>query len=91
MNVRIDRNALQQKKIEDFEKQIKEKFEFVRNQGLIAGSKAICGVVLEKAKNEEKSVEERLHDIIDFCEVSLGVAKENEIKEVNNENTETEV
>lgn len=88
MNVRIDRQAQQQKKAEEFEKQIREKFEYVRTQGLIAGSKTMCGVVLEKAKNEEKSVEERLHEIIDFCEVSLRVAEKNKIKEVNNENTE---
>jgi hypothetical protein len=92
MNVKVDRKALYFENQAKLEKQVREKFEQVRNSGLIAGSKAICGVVLEKAKDEEKSVEERIHDIIDFCERSLGVAEKNDItKEVNNEDTETEV
>lgn len=40
--------------------------------GLLQGSKAICDVVLKKAKDKTKNTEERLKDIIDFCNTSLG-------------------
>jgi len=44
-------------------------------RGLSQGSKAICGVVLEKAKANSGSAEEKIADIVKFCEVSLGLSK----------------
>lgn len=54
--------------------EIREQMQKVRDSGLLAGSKAICGVVLEKAKDDTKTEHERLQEIVDFCERSLGVA-----------------
>lgn len=59
-------------------KEIREQMQKVRDSGLLAGSKAICGVVLEKAKDSTKTEHEKLQDIIEFCERSLGVANRNE-------------
>lgn len=72
MNVRVNDAKMRQEQVEEV---VRKKFEEVRNSGLIAGSKAICAVVLEKAKDEATTIEERLADIIDFCERSIGVAK----------------
>lgn len=55
------------------DKEIREQMQKVRDSGLLAGSKAICGVVLEKAKNNTKTDAEKIQDIITFCERSLGV------------------
>lgn len=46
-------------------------FTKIRAGGLLQGAKAMCDVILKKAKNTEKTPEERLSDIIAFCEVSL--------------------
>lgn len=48
-----------------------EGFKAVFQQGLLQGSKAICHVILEKAKGVDQTDEERLCEIIKFCEVSL--------------------
>lgn len=37
--------------------------------GVAQGAYAMCRVVLEKATDETKTVEQRLKDVIDFCEV----------------------
>lgn len=55
-------------------KEIREQMQKVRDSGLLAGSKAICGVVLKKAKDDTKTEHDKLQDIVDFCERSLGVA-----------------
>ena len=39
--------------------------------GLLQGSKAMCNVVLNKARDKTKTAEERLKDIVDFCNTSL--------------------
>lgn len=52
-----------------------EKFEAIRRTGLLQGSMAIAKVVLDKANDTQKTPEERLADIIQFCEVSLGNKK----------------
>ena len=57
-----------------FNKKIREQIQKVRDSGLLAGSKAICGVVLEKVTDSTKTEHEKLKDIIEFCERSLGVA-----------------
>lgn len=57
------------------EKQLREAFnegfEAARRTGLLQGAVAISKVVLDKANDTSKTPEERLADIIKFCEVSL--------------------
>lgn len=64
-------NKSQEKQLD---KNIREHMRRVRDSGLIAGSKAICGVVLEKANNPKKTDGEKLKDIVEFCERSLGIS-----------------
>lgn len=52
---------------------IKAQIQEIRDNALLVGSKAICGVVLKKAKDQKKTDHAKLIDIIDFCERSLGV------------------
>lgn len=59
----------------ELNKALKSEMQKVRDSALLAGSKAICGVVLVKAKDEKKTEHDRLIDIIEFCERSLGVAE----------------
>lgn len=59
----------------ELNKVLQTKMQEVRDNTLLAGSKAICGVVLNKAKNKEKTDQEKLIDIIDFCERSLCVVE----------------
>lgn len=57
------------------EKQLREAFnkgfESTHRIGLVQGAIAIAKVVLDKANNENKAPEDRLDDIIKFCEKSL--------------------
>ena len=57
------------------ENKLKEEFEKTLRQthtrGLIEGCKALSKVILDKANNTDKTPEERILDIIKFCEVSL--------------------
>lgn len=57
------------------EKQLREAFskgfESTHRTGLIQGAVAITKVVLDKANNKNKTPEDRLDDIIKFCEKSL--------------------
>lgn len=59
----------------ELNKALQAKMQEVRDSALLAGSKAICGVVLNKAKDKRKTNHEKLIDIIDFCERSLGVVE----------------
>lgn len=52
---------------EEFNKGYKSVFQ----NGLLQGSKAVCKVVLDKANDERKTLEERIEDIKKFCRVSL--------------------
>ena len=40
--------------------------------GLLQGSKAMCAVIYEKAIDSSRTYEDRIADIITFCEISLG-------------------
>lgn len=51
-------------------------------KGLAEGSKAMAGVVYEKATDTSKSYEERINDIIGFCKTGLKI-KTDERKEKN--------
>lgn len=56
----------------DIEEMIKTKLNETYQNGLVAGCKAMCKVILDKLQNKNKSVPERLNDVIKFCNVSLG-------------------
>lgn len=55
------------------EERIKEEMSKIRDSSLLLGCKTICGVVLKKAKDGNKTEHERLEDIISFCERSLDI------------------
>lgn len=54
------------------EKAFKNGFQKSFNNGMLQAGSAICKVIYDKATNAKKSPEERLADIVKFCEVSLG-------------------
>lgn len=56
---------------EFLEAKFRECLENVRMSSLAAGAIAMCHVIQDKATAEGKSAEERLADIIEFCETSL--------------------
>lgn len=66
------------------EKQLKEMFEArfkdMFTKGMLRGSTAMCKVILDKANDASKTVEERIADIINFCETGLGMKKKVENK-----------
>lgn len=66
----MNSNQNENKLNNEIEKQLKT----LRDSAILSGCKAICGVVLEKAKNSKKTESERIVDIIEFCERSLGVS-----------------
>lgn len=59
-------------------KQISETLKQTFRNGLLQGTTAICAVILEKAKQEDKTAEERINDIKTFCETGLGAKKKQE-------------
>ena len=61
------------------EQAIKDKFEEVRTNSLRTGARMICGVVLEIA-HRDKPYNQRINEIIDFCNTALGKAR------IDNEN-----
>ncbi len=56
------------------EQVIKDKFEEVRINSLRTGARMICGVVLEIA-HRDKPYNQRINEIIEFCNTTLGKAK----------------
>ena len=53
---------------------IKEQMQKVRNSAMLAGCKAMCGVILEKANNKKKTDKERLDEIVAFCKRTINIA-----------------
>lgn len=47
-----------------------------KQSGLAEGCKAISTVIYEKATDESRSYEERIRDIISFCETGLAIKGE---------------
>lgn len=64
------------KKIDNLRNELQDALKKQYVRGLTDGTKAIAGVVFEKAKDQTKTAEERIDDIIAFCTPSLGL-KEN--------------
>lgn len=56
---------------EFLEAKLRECLVNVQTSSLAAGAIAMCHVIQDKATTEGKSAEERLADIIEFCETSL--------------------
>jgi len=52
--------------------QFKEGFKRHYSNGLLDGSVAMCGAILKKANNSDKTDSQKIEDIIAFCEISLG-------------------
>ena len=59
------------------EKSLREEMKKVRDTAMVSSARAICSVVLAKARDKSKTNDERLNDIIDFCEISLGIKNTN--------------
>lgn len=62
MNANVEKELL---------KQFEKGYENTYRNGLLRGATAVSKVVLDKAKNTTKTLEERIDEIIKFCEVSL--------------------
>lgn len=58
------------------EVEFKQRFREMHTEGVKQGAKAICHAILEKAKNESKTYEQRIVDIVQFCTIGLGVDNE---------------
>ena len=70
MNAHISESETQMKL------EIETKLLQVRQAGLAAGTKAISQVIYNIATNEEKSLEQRIEEIIKFCSVGLAIKQE---------------
>lgn len=65
-----------------FKLEIESKLLEIRQAGLAAGTKAVSQVIYNIATNEEKSLEQRMEEIIKFCSVGLAIEeKKKEEKE----------
>ena len=58
-----------------FRETFREGFKKQYQNGLLAGSRAICKVVSDKASDETKTPEERIEDIKKFCRILAGLDK----------------
>ena len=61
------------KKIDNLRIELQEKLKEQYLRGLTVGSKAIAGVVYQKATEQDLPAEEKLAAIIAFCEPSLKI------------------
>lgn len=65
----------------NYELKIRTELLKVKQSGLAIGTKAISQVIYNKATDESKSCEERLEDIIKFCQIGLAIKTEGERNE----------
>lgn len=72
---------LDEKTTKFLKQKMTEELKKARHTGLVAGSKAICSVILEKSTAANLSVEERLGEVIKFCKVSLSQEDNDKKKE----------
>ena len=56
-----------------FEAAIKARLLEYKQSGLAEGCKAVSTIIYEKATDESRSYEERIRDIISFCETGLAI------------------
>lgn len=53
--------------------EIESKLLEIRQAGLAAGTKAVSQVIYNIATNEDKTLEQRMEEIIKFCSVGLAI------------------
>lgn len=51
--------------------EVERQLRAVFSNGMSQGTKAICGIVLEEINSTDRTAEEKLHILKDFCEKSL--------------------
>ena len=59
------------------ESEFRQRFQEIHSSGVKQGVTAICSVILEKARDESKTYEERISGIVQFC--SIGISNNNEV------------
>lgn len=57
--------------MDGIEAKLRDAMRSATNNGIMAGAKAMCNLVLDKAENPDKTAEEKLQDIISFCKTNL--------------------
>jgi hypothetical protein len=57
--------------MDDIEVKLRDVMRSATNNGIMAGVKAMCNLVLDKAENPDKTAEERLQDIVSLCRANL--------------------
>lgn len=57
--------------MDDIETKLRDVMRSATNNGIMAGARAMCNLVLDKAENPDKTAEERLQDIVDLCKANL--------------------
>lgn len=55
----------------EIERNARKAMKDATNNGITAGAKAVCTIVLEMAEKLDKTAEEKLQDIISFCKTNL--------------------
>ena len=63
---------------------IQSELEKQHSAGIAQGAYAVCQVVLSQAKDDSKSAEERLQNIIAFCSICTDPSKAEEKRKVPN-------
>lgn len=61
------KNKEHNKILETYQKNLEK----ARTVGIAIGVQTVCKVIYDKAMNKDKSKEERLDDIINFCKVPI--------------------
>lgn len=64
---------MDQQTTQAIQRSLEKNMQKVRDSGLLAGSKAICAVIFQKATDQTKSHKERIDDIVEFCAKSLSM------------------
>ena len=57
--------------MDDIKAKLRDVMRSATNNGIIAGAKTMCNLVLNKAGNPDKTAEERLQDIVSLCRANL--------------------
>lgn len=70
MSKRAEARRQQARLDKKFEETLRTQFKNVQQQGIAAGAYAMCKVVIEKAE-ADKPAEDRLNDIVEFCNVMI--------------------
>ncbi len=63
---------------------IRSELEKQHSAGIAQGAYAMCQVVLSQAKDDSKSAEERLQNIVEFCSICIDPKKAAEKRKISN-------